>query len=94
MFKKIEIGEQPTMMNINAQAIWSEEKKCWEVSLISTQASTTLNGKYIVFQDTYSADVDICNEYVIPVAIMDMFGVDVSEMNEETNPISNQSFNE
>lgn len=94
MFKTIEIGEQPTMMNINAQAIWNEEKRSWEVNLVSTQAGTTLDGKYTVFQDTYSADVNICDEYVIATAIMDMFDIDVSEMNEEISPISNRKFNE
>lgn len=88
MFKKIEIGEQPDMMNINAQAIWNDNKECWEVNIISTNARTTVDGQYTVYQNTYSANVNICDEYVIATALLDMNGIDVS-----ASPINNSKFN-
>lgn len=93
MFKTIEIGEQPIMMNVNAQAIWNSDKGCWEVSIVSTESNTCHyagNEKYTTCQNTYQAEVEICDEFVLACALLDMNGVNVKEaLNMEYDPISN-----
>lgn len=69
---------QPTMMSVNAQAIWNEEKGYWEVTVVQTDCGIAYpEEKYCVSQSVETVCVNDCDEAVIADALLHLNGLDV-----------------
>lgn len=71
MMKTFELGEQPHVMTVMAQAVWNKEEGCWEVNIIQSETNHTYpSGKYTFTQRTDKVKVQDCDEAVIADALL------------------------
>ena len=73
--------EQPHIQQVFGQAVWNSEKGMWEVKLILTDMIHTADSKeYLTIQSNFEADVEECNEFVLPTAILQANGIIAEEI--------------
>lgn len=72
---------QPSMMSVNAQAIWNEKRGYWEVTVISITCEKIYpNEEYSVSQSVDTVFVEDCDEAVIADALLHLNGINVEAM--------------
>lgn len=62
-------------MEVNASAKWNERKGIWEVSIFEYETKENLFGDLIKTENKYFCEIALCDEFVIPQAILQMHGV-------------------
>lgn len=76
MFKK------KSIQKISAKAIWNEEKKIWEVVVKQKITARSFYDKYFTTKTKSKIiEVDECDEFVIPWAVLEDNGIDTKEIN-------------
>ena len=82
--KRIELTDNiPDMMSTNVNAVYSEEKKLWEVTVSSISIGTCAKtGKPLYFQDTETFEIKQCDEFVIPWAVLKFNGINTDFIDE------------
>lgn len=87
--KAFEIGSQPITMSVTAQAVWSEEKKRWEVDIIQSETNVCYpSERYTFTQSVHHVEVEDCDEFVIADALLHVNGIDVQSLYQASeNPI-------
>lgn len=73
----------PTM-EVNAKAVWNEEKEKWEVTVHLFEDNLVSLEDGSLFSLTLDEKVEIacCDEFVIPMAILDTQGLDTTSIAE------------
>jgi hypothetical protein len=83
MMKHID-WEQPHIQQVFGQAIWNPEKGAWEVTLTLTDMVHTNLKEYLTVQTNFEVDVEACDEFVLPTAIIQANGFRAEEILEGT----------
>lgn len=81
--KQIELTEKiPTTMTMNVNAVYNEEKECWEVSVLEVgTAHAVKTNEPLYYQRESKMEIfDECDEYVIPIAILEHNGTDTTKI--------------
>lgn len=82
--KEVEMTTKiPSTMTMTINAIWNKETETWEVSIleIGTVSKEGLVSEPLYYQKTSDIDIcDECDEYVIPIAIMEHYGIDTTKI--------------
>lgn len=78
-----ETYELPTMISLNANAIWNNEKAVWEVTIsqIALDKEARTN-EPLYYQGTQTFEIVECDEFVIPWAILQMNGINTNKIDE------------
>ena len=89
MFKDILPTRDLRAIFATVQAIYNEEKECWEVSIAQHETYKNIYSDCLCFmQRTGDVKVDDCDDYVIADAFLHMNGTDVQKIfNAHINPI-------
>lgn len=68
----------PTTMTMTVNAVWNEDKNLWEVGIfeVHTGICAKTNEPLYTQRKSTMELCDECDEYVIPVAIMEHNGID------------------
>ena len=71
-------------MQVKAKAIYNEEKGVWEVQIKQKEFSKVFpSGKWERFRTTCNNyEIQECDEFVIPWAILENNGIDTKKINE------------
>lgn len=79
MMKHID-WEQPHIQQVFGQAVWNPKKEMWEVALTLTDMVHTNTKNYLTVQGSFEADVEACDEFVLPTAIIQANGFRATEI--------------
>ena len=80
MIKHID-WEQPHIQQVFGQAVWNPEKGMWEVALtLTNMVHTAVSKEYLTIQSNFEADVEVCDEFVLPTAILQANGIKAEEI--------------
>ena len=63
-------AEQKAVMTLQAQAIWNDEKGCWDVVMTTFDTYHNLKGEYLSDYKVHHLDVEACNELVFTEALL------------------------
>jgi hypothetical protein len=88
MFKEMEMGGQPHVMTVMAQAVWNP-LGYWEVTITQSESGTVFPKKeYSFWQNTQEIKVRDCDEFVFADALLHANGIKVKDLYEVAeNPI-------
>ena len=82
--KEIEMTTKiPDTMTMTVHAIWNEKTEKWEVSIaeVGTVSKGGLVREPLYYQRESNIDIcDECDEFVIPIAIMEHNGIDTTKI--------------
>lgn len=70
-------------MTVNATAIWNEEKGTWECCVKTLDHYQNLQGQWRTQKRIYHNKISACDEFVLPYAILDSNGIDLSVIEEK-----------
>lgn len=81
MFKDIKVGGQPNTITVMAQAIWNEDRGCWEIDIVQSATTHSFMGeKYTFTQKVAHVDVEDVDELAIADALLHSNGIDVKKL--------------
>jgi hypothetical protein len=81
--KHIELTEKiPSTMTMNVNAVYNEEKECWEVVILEVgTAKAVITNEPLYYQRETSIEIcDECDEFVIPIAILEHNGINTHKL--------------
>lgn len=67
--------KKETTMKIEALAKWNDTKGVWEVFITEYETKENLLGNFIETKREYSCEMGVCDELVIPQALLQMNGL-------------------
>ena len=72
----------PTTMTMTINAIWNEKEEKWEVSIFEIGTSICAKTNEPMYEQiTTNIEIaDECDEYVIPIAILEHNGIDTTKL--------------
>ena len=63
-------------MTIEAKAVWNEDKGKWECDILAVDRVVDLKGEQWEQTRTLKCDIEACDEFVLPMAILECNGID------------------
>ena len=81
--KEIKAGKIQSTITVIANAVWNDEKELWEVEVhqISTHDEDCTFGQGATMeQHTSNFEIKMCDELIIPMAILKDNGIDTDEL--------------
>lgn len=81
--KHIELTEKiPATMTMSVNAVYNEEKECWEVTILEVGTAHSIkNNEPLYYQRESKMEIfDECDEYVVPVAMLEHNGFDTTKI--------------
>lgn len=81
--KQIDLTEKiPTTMTMYVNAVYNEEKECWEVTVLEVGTAHSIkNNEHLYYQTESKVEIsDECDEFVVPIAILEHNGFDTSRL--------------
>lgn len=60
---------------VEAVAVWNDKKGVWEVEIYEKNEYTSMTNDFCTNERTYKCETEICDELVIPTALLEMNGL-------------------
>ena len=67
-------------MTIMAKAVWNESKGAWECDIVAVDRFENVKGEQAEQTRTLKCDIEACDEFVLPMAILECNGIDSDEV--------------
>ena len=67
-------------MTVTAKAIWNENKGKWECDILAIDRGIDVKGEQVEQTRTLKCDIETCDEFVLPMAILECNGISSEEV--------------